>query len=184
MTCRGLWVSHICSEMQCFFLFLNELTLNPISPHILKQRLFLFHELCSSQGLDVYSSTWNSSQFYSVLVSKRKEDAKEESKSLPWVWRPGWCVLLCGGTKSIWNNSQRLCKVQSSCYIFSFHSQLSTFLPPESFPYEMKGSWSEWGVWASNISFWCLVRGIHQKMEVGFPSETLLANWFEKSSEA
>lgn len=46
MTCRGLWVSHICSETQCFFLFLNGLTLNPISPHILKQRWFLFHELC------------------------------------------------------------------------------------------------------------------------------------------
>lgn len=79
--------------MKCFFLFLNALTLNPISPHILKQRLFLFHELCNSRGLYVYSSTWNSSQFYSLLVSKKREDAKEEIKSA--FGSEGWIGVFC-----------------------------------------------------------------------------------------
>lgn len=99
MTCRALGVSHICSEMQCFFLFLNRLTLNPISPCILKQRLFLFPKLGSSQGLYVYPSTWNSSQFYSLLVSKRKEGrCKGRKQEIRFAW--GWKTwLACPSTR-------------------------------------------------------------------------------------
>lgn len=47
----------------------------------------------------------------------------------------------------------------SCCLEFSLH--------------EMKGCWPEWGVWASNLSFWCFVLRIHQKNGGSFSLQNL-----------
>lgn len=44
----------------------------------------------------------------------------------------------------------------------------------EYFLHKMKGSWSEGGVWASSVSFWCFVLRIYQKNEARFSLQNLI----------
>ena len=81
MSCRGLRVSHICSERRCFFLFPSGRTLNLVSPHILKQRSPPSHGLGSRQGLSVCSSTWNSSQLHSLRSAQRRKVRKKKARN-------------------------------------------------------------------------------------------------------